>query len=406
MTATIARTSNQRPLPVGRRAAADLLIDHEGLSSLVGRRVRASRLRFKPALSTSAVLEDPAGEHAPGWIQVSHDSHLDKLRKALERARQRGQRVHLVRTGDLTIAHGAIDTDPRLQKGLDGVREVHPFVSEAVTLGDLGVLRYNPQRRLVLRRERPDRDPEVVRVTAHPQTGAGELSAVLGAVGVPVTHPVVDHTLAGNRRVTVWPWFGGGDLATHPEAAAALAAGAALAGLHTARDLPPMTPVPEPVRALRSVVAGVEHLDGCAAARMRSLVSQVADRLATSAWTIGHVHGDFSADQVLVGRPGEAPVRLTDFDRAGEGPLLADLGTFAAAELTTARGTVEELPLTHHLLRGYAEVPGTPAVSPHELRTWVARALLARVSEPFRAGRPDWVAGIHGRLDQVEEVLR
>ena len=39
------------------------------------------------------------------------------------------------------------------------------------------------------------------------------------------------------------------------------------------------------------------------------------------------------------------------------------------------------------------------------LRTWMARSLLARVTDPFRAADPDWLDGIHRRLDQVEEAL-
>ena len=71
-------------------------------------------------------------------------------------------------------------------------------------------------------------------------------------------------------------------------------------------------------------------------------------------------------------------------------------------------GGVDSLPLTGAILTGYAETPASLLVPPDEgsLRTWVARALLARATEPFRAGEPDWLEGIHRRLDQVEAVLR
>ena len=116
-----------------QRASADLLIDQDRLSEILGRQVRATRLRFKPGLSTTAVLLDASnGQGAPGWIQASHPAHLDKLRKAVELAQQRGQRVHLLEAGGLLIAHGTIDTDPRLQKGMDALRSVHPSITEAV----------------------------------------------------------------------------------------------------------------------------------------------------------------------------------------------------------------------------------------------------------------------------------
>ncbi|WP_114906964.1 phosphotransferase [Ornithinimicrobium murale] len=403
-----------RPVSMSGRASADLLIDAARLSELVGREVQATRLRFKPGLSTTAVLLDTAREVAPHWIQVSHDAHLDKLRNALDRAEERAQRVHLVRTGDLTIVHGSIDTDPRLQKGLDGLRAVHPFVSEAVTMGDLHVLRYNPLRRLVLRREVESRDPQIVRITAHPQRGVRRQLAAYQAAGVPVIHPDRDHPVAGNKRVTAWPWFGRGDLSTLvPQDAVALApaAGAALGLLHGA-DVA-SDEVTAPADSLRALVEHLGSLDQVAASRMDRAVTRLEERLGASDWAVGTIHGDFSADQVLVGREGEDTVRLTDFDRTGCGALMADLGTFGAAELTHTSsgahfGGVDSLPLTGAILTGYAETPASLLVPPDEgsLRTWVARALLARATEPFRAGEPDWLEGIHRRLDQVEAVLR
>lgn len=405
--------TTHRPMPMGERASADLLVDSDRLGALVGRPVRATHLRFKPALSCLAVLLDAEGVAAPHWIQVSHDAHLDKLRNALEKARARAQRVHLIRTDDLTIAHGTVDTDRRLQRGLDGLRELHPFVSEAITMGDLQVLRYNPHRRLVLRREVEGRDPEIIRVTADTQSGVDELLAACAAAGVPVVRPDTSHALSHNRRITVWPWFGRADLAALPPETsqeAAQAAGAALARLHGSAV--PGDEVPDPAGALRAQVCDLQALDGEASRRLAELVARFTDRVAARQWARGPVHGDFSADQVLVGRAGEDPVRLTDFDRFGHGVRQADLGTFAATELTEA-GTGSEfrapgaLPVTSAMLRGYAEVSDSPSLATDEaaLRTWMARSLLARVTDPFRAADPDWLDGIHRRLDQVEEAL-
>ncbi|USQ81966.1 phosphotransferase [Ornithinimicrobium faecis] len=406
-------TTTHRPVPISDRASADLLIDASRLSELVGREVRATRLRFKPGLSTSAVLLDAASETAPQWIQVSHDAHLDKLRKALEKARERAQRVHLIRTGDLTIAHGTIDTDPRLQKGLDGLRELHPFVSEAVTMGDLQVLRYNPQRRLVLRREIDGRDPEIIRITAHKQATVDRSLAAYDAAGVPVIHPDTSRALAHNQRVTVWPWFGRGDLSSLPTESGvevAPAAGAALAHLHGSAV--PGDDVPEPVSALRAISNDLRAIDPEASARMAQLVARFSDHLVAREWASGPLHGDFSADQVLVGRAGEDVVRLTDFDRAGQGVLTADLGTFAATELTERGGGtrfdgLDSLPLTTALLQGYVEAQVCPSVPTDEasLRPWMARSLLARVTDPFRGADPHWLESIHQRLDQIEELL-
>jgi len=398
---------------VTARASADLLIDRERLSTLLGRQVRTTRLRFKPGLSTSAVLLT-AGQDDPGWIQVSHPGHTDKLRKAVELAGERGQQVHVLQDGELTLAHGTIDTDPRLQKGLDALRPVHASVSEAVAAGRLSVLRYNPQRRLVLRRDVTAGDPLVLRVTAEKQVGVHASLRDLAAAGVPVVEPVRDDVRRRSRRVTVWPWFGQGDLATVDASVvetAGPAAGAALARLHGSAVA--AEPVLDTVVALSRQVWDVVDLDPGAGERLHALTAAVAERIGSGRWATGHVHGDFSADQVLVGRDHEDPVRLTDFDRSGRARLAGDLGSFAAAELLAgsregdqAWPGVDALPLTRAMLAGYTQAGGAgqPLTDP-DLRTWVARALLTRVTEPFRAADPDWLAGIHRRLDQVQAVL-
>lgn len=401
--------------PDSDRASADLLIDRERLSGLLGRGVRVTRLRFKPGLSTTAVLLDTGEKPGPpGWVQASHPAHADKLGKAVQLAAERGQQVHRVQAGDLTVVHGGLDTDPRLQKGLDTIRSVHPSVAEAVGTGRLEVLRYNPHRRLVLRRNLPSGEALVLRVTAHKQAPGGLRLRDLVAAGVPVIERLQQDGPRLGGRVTAWPWFGRGDLASPAGGAGAADAGvgvaadagAALARLH--RSTVPAEQIPDPVVALDNLVADMAHLDLAAAERMRTLTSVVADRIAAGHWDSGPVHGDFSADQVLVGGPGEDPVRLTDFDRAGHGPLLLDLGSFVAAELLalgsapTGWAGTEALPLTRALLAGYGD---GERVDDRDLRTWVARALLTRVTEPFRAADADWADGIRRRLDQIEQVL-
>ncbi|MFW5469279.1 phosphotransferase [Knoellia sp. CPCC 206435] len=409
------------PVLTSERVTADLLIDRARLSEVLGREVHACRLRFKPFLSTTAVLAVDGGSAVPHWIQVSHDAHGHKVVNAVRRAVERGQRVEVRHVDGLTVALGALDTDPRLQRGLDVLRTCHPSVAGALAVGELEVLRYNPRRRLVLRRRLPGDECEAVRVTAHKQHGLRRALAALSAAGVPVVEPLPRESGPTSRRVTVSPWFGRGDLAqlarrTDPgdATAAAGAAGAALARLHGSRAL--RTTLTDPALTLSTLVTDLTALDPDAAHRMGELAGRTAARIAAGHWPVGSVHGDFSADQVLVGGRGEDPVRLIDFDRAGRGALLSDLGSFVADELVgISRAStspdpadLETLPLTAALLSGYAARPGAVAVPPDGfgLRTWVARALLTRATEPFRSADPDWLAAIHRRLDQVEEVLR
>lgn len=406
------------------RETADLLIDAGRLSELVGAPVRATRLRHKPGLSTVGVLL-PQDATVLGWVQATRADHLDKLRNALRRAADRGQQVHVLRVPDagaeLHLAHGDLGTDPRLQRGLDALRTAYPCVREAVADGALTVLRYNPTRRLVLRRQEPGQDPCVIRVTAHRQHAVGRVPAALAEAGLPVVQPLPGRGGFPSRRVSAWPWYGTGhlgaaDLDPADRLAAARETGAALARLHAATHLldgahPPFggaaaTVADDPHAVLGPLVGDLAQLDRCAADRMADLVH----RLATRTGAMGPVpelvpvHGDFSADQVLVGGPGGDGIRLIDFDRAGVGPRALDLGSFAAVELLEKGASLDDLPLTGGLLEGY-RAAGAVVPTTEELRVWTARALLARVSEPFRAADPDWVDGIHRRLDQVGEVL-
>ena len=437
-----------RAVPVSGRVTADLLIDSARLSELLGRPVRASRLRHKAGLSTTAALFDPTAEQPPGWVQVTHPEHQDKLSNALRRAGVRGQQVHLravpesVAPGRLKLAWGGFDTDPRLQSGLDTVRVAHPDLPEAVQDGRLSVLRYNPHRRLVLHRPMTGCQSLVLRVTAHRQRFVQRNLAALTAAGVPLVSPLATHGLERTRRVSVWPWFGVGDLhhrsmtggapadgavradIAAPAEIAALAheAGAALAGVHHTAGLT-VADSTEPRKELQRLRRDLTHCDPAAGERMDAANQRVLGLIDERPWARGTLHGDFSADQVLVAAPGADGDRiaLTDFDRISSGPLARDLGSFAAHELLSSSvsgagpavaesSLIGELPMTAALLEGYAASGRgrqTPdGIAEPDLRTWTAHALLLRVLDPFRDAEPEWVGLIHQRLDQIEEILR
>ncbi|WP_134323635.1 phosphotransferase [Cumulibacter soli] len=406
-------TTQRTPRSVPGRHSADLLIDQDKLSALVGHQVRAVHLRHKPGLSTRAALIDPASEHPPRWVHVVYPAHTDKLRNALRRRRSRDQfwarEVPRTIAGEqLLLAYGEIDTDPRLQRGLNTVRDTDESVSSRISTGELAVLRYNPQRRLVLRREIPGTDPLVVRITARPQNGVHHVLAHLSDAGVPLIQPLAQ---PAHRYVTLWPWYGTGDLeqvAPAESAPYAAAAGRALAALHAAGASGGLNPVLTVSGELSAVAEDLARIDPEAGQRMRKLADATIARIDARTWRTGVVHGDFSADQVLLEdeTTRRAPaVALTDFDRAGIGPLAMDLGTFAATELlaVSAPGNeafnIDTLPRTTALAAGYS------ASSDGVHREWVARALLSRVMEPFRAGDPNWASAIERRLDQVAKVL-
>jgi len=387
-------------------ATAAVLLDRARLSELVGEPVRATRLRHKPGLSTTAALlrDTPGDPQVVGWATVSHAGYRDKVSNAVRRAAERGRsvRVRPVRgeDDDLLLTTGPIDTDPRLHRSLDALREVLPSVDDAAAAGRVTLLRYNPHRRLVLRLNRGV--PVVVRATAtRTAKDVDRLLRSLQRAGVPVLRSTRADGIPATSRTSVWPWFGSGTLHTAVPGAAerAAEAGAALALLHRVRPgrhLPRWTPQGEE-DVLVSHVNDLARLDPPAAAVMGGLVARLLDRLGER--SVVTVHGDFSGDQVLVD-PWHG-VRLTDFDRAAAAPAAADLGSFAAVEMLSADPAGG---LTGPLLEAYAAAGGV-VVPGGEVRLWTARALLHRVQEPFRAGHPDWRDGVAARLAQVREVL-
>lgn len=389
-----------------------------GVSAVV--RVRCPRtgaVHWAATTASGALLEKFAGR---GRRALDDDGAV-LVREAPGAA---GHRVALGRAGaDPELAVHLARLDPRLARGLGR--------GEPGTL-----LRYNPRRRAVLRREGPG-GALVTKVTARPSPVDPRLLARLAAAGIPVLAPAdPPRPLAGpgSAHVLHYPWYGDGDLGARtggdPGApGTAGAAGAALARLHllgpgAAGTAPRGAPV-EPRPRLRALAADLAALDPTLAAAFAAAaedVLAVLDAHGTGAQRL--LHGDFSADQVLVRGPlgAAAPLRLTDLDRVRTGEAADDLGCFAAVRaLEALEGPVPDAtaggpapaaradppadpladPLVAALLEGWAAEAaphGARPPGPELLRAWTAHHVLARAAEPFRATHPGWRAATAGRI--------
>ena len=376
--------------------------DSAVLADLVGREVVPSGLRHKPGVSTTATLTTPDGTPW-GWAQVLRGEQADKVANARRRAAARRSVVTVRPLPDRAgvLLHGRVGSDPRLHRGLEELAALLPDVDAALRAGALLPLRYNALRRLVVRggeEAGPVPADRVVRIGAERRTLSLTALERLADLGVPLLAPDRSAVIAPTRHVTVWPWVTGSDLAAAPDRDAAHAAGAALARLHevtTSRDgRRAMSRVlagegPEP--ALRRVVSSVAAVAPSLTPRLDDIVR----RLGRLAWRPDRiVHGDFSADQVVVGREG---IRIVDLDRLQLGEPLHDLAGFAAVELRRTG----HWGLTPELLSGYRR-----RVDPAALTAWTAHALLLRLTEPFRAVSPTWRQDMDERMDEVEVVLR
>ncbi len=115
------------------------------------------------------------------------------------------------------------------------------------------------------------------------------------------------------------------------------------------------------------------------------------------------VHGDFSADQVLVGGP---DVRLIDFDRTHVGAAETDLGSFTAVEEMgrwRQQGDPANVTSMGHLMDGYTRAGGS--FSTRAVNVWAAFRLFSGSVDPFRDRAPDWTADICCHLDKASELI-
>lgn len=372
-------------------ASARVLFEPDLLTELVGRPVRARRLRHKPGLSTVASLESPDGPW--GWIQVAAPHHAAKLHNALRRARRRGMaiRVREVPGTTLITASGELAADPRLVRAFE---DLPVDMAERVLTRPGAVLRHNPLRRLIARDRLPDRGEVVIRMTAERCRRDDSGIVRLAKRGVPVVPRTHGDGVPHTTRVGLWPFVGTTDLASAAwvqRAKGAREAGKALRRLHgQLGSLDDVPAGPDVAAHLAELAHDLRHLDRVLGTRAQDLLRRVADRLPADGEAV-LAHGDFSADQVAV--DGDH-VWLLDLDRMAVAPQLADLGQFHAVELLSRE---PGRTVTADLLDGYGQVEMA------DIAPWVGVGLAAKLMEPFREGEPDWIEQISTRMDQLEE---
>lgn len=255
-------------------------------------------------------------------------------------------------------------------------------------LGDtcLSVLRYKPGRRLVLRADGPAGPRAVIKLHAR----AGDWEAALAgarfceAAGGPAIIGISE-----KHRAIAMAWAAGGELGADNPAERFGLAGLALAAAHARppdgalrRFVPPDA---------RTAMRAIECLDPRFGAVARGLSLPEATRAATCA-----IHGDFSADQVVVGPEG---ARIVDWDRAAAGPPARDLGSaLARLDLDEIRGA-DVADAKEALLEGYASL--RPLPPRRDIAAHRAHALLALATDGFRNRRKDWDAETRAVLARI-----
>lgn len=370
-TSKAAVTINDPELP-----ALPVLLSECALSEHVGEPLRIRRVRYKPGTSLIVGWEraTATGELTDhGWSGVYSDPI--KVDHALRAARRHGghaERLNL--PGHAVFADLAADRP--LARDLSRLRS---------QIDDPQVLRHNPLRRVVLRGRLAGRDSSI-RFTDRRIDTAVSIVAGLSSRGAPV---VPLDSIPRTRRAASSPWWGDHDLTGTGDPEVIAEAGRALAALHVVTTRPDQH---APCPGLDDLGGAVLDLLPTLEPRLGRLRRQLAERWRPPA-ILHRLHGDFSADQVLVG----SGVRLIDLDRTHLGPAERDLGSFIAVEAGTGQGSRSAA-----LAAGYTEAGAE--LDAETVTWWEVYERLARLAEPFRSFEAGWSGRITALLTETEEV--
>lgn len=363
----------------------------EALSQRLGSAVVPTRIRVKPGRSATVSWRREGqdrlgGLRERGWSAVV--TGADKLANIRRRADRAGESliVHECSeprsagvTGSVLIS-GSVLADAKLGKEI--VRARHSFDGA----DKLEVIGYNPGRRVLLKHTGPraGEPPEFIRIGTRTQRHLVETAAQWAEWGLP-TLPVEP---IGSRGTAVRsPWWGTGDLETHPDRAVAEEVGVIIAELHrhTPAEVVPgfsTSPIGQADEAATVLSQLLPEVGRATEDIARQLHRRIGVESGTGADAGDRaIHGDLSPDQVLVGH---SECRIIDLDRAGVGHTGMDLGRWVAA---CRRGTdADAESLEAGFLDGYRGAGGAEV----DVEAWAAWAMLITALEPWRACRPDW----------------
>jgi tRNA A-37 threonylcarbamoyl transferase component Bud32 len=291
------------------------------------------------------------------------------------------------------------------QRGLAGLVPDHPDLWGASLLR----LRYKPERRYVARMVSKTGAQALLKVYA-----AHEYSAAIHGVSAFVSRGPLQVARrigqADRRRALVLEWLPGQSLseALHDprfDANTLHLVGEALAELH-AQKAPGLarTDGASHVASLLAAAGAVAAICPHLAERAHDLTYRIAGKLPRISLQANPIHGDFSADQVLLNGAG---VSILDLDAATHSDAAADLGSFAADLEYRALG--DHLSAHRAATTSGALVEGYCAArrcrEPDDLDLYVAAGLLRLAPHPFRNREPDWPARTGAILERCGAIL-
>lgn len=401
-----------------------LLLDNEPLLRALrqlapfthARTLRSSYLRYKPGTSCVLALEIDTGESEPQrWFakaltrQRFVESWAHPKRQAMVAAGHPYAPQALTEQA-IMLQHPSQDRDIRyLSLFWDEHKRatlLERWLPDEAINPDIHwrFLRYKPGRRCVVGIYRAGTPLAVIRCTSAKEFGAMLQGCATGAALGQIELSGVD----GHCRMVATRWTPGHSLdqllhsADMPELVRQ--AGRTLAKIHLAAFTPALQRSVE--EGLKSVWREQESLAviyPASQARFARCATQLAAHIGRFTAPSTVLHGDFSADQIVV-RP-DGGLQVIDWDRSASGHPLNDHGTFIARlEMDVLEGRLSRAEADcarNALLAGYCD----ERVSlPDGLEWYVIRAMLSLTTEPFRQRATDWPQRVDLLLTRVEQL--
>lgn len=399
---------------------ADLLDNHR-LSELLGEPVRITRVRYKPGTSVLAAFRRTRDGHPDyGWAMTRTAAGNSKLRRRESYSSTHGGDIRLLQPDsgkpDALVAVGGFEDDWALTGNLLWLRDhglerlgVLPRTGDRLVSGAASIVRYKPERRLVLMDHSPA-GSIVIKAAAESFNNARQQHfwQWLHQHGVPVL-PWLGDVGCADHGISASPFWGAGDLGAIDDDDGARHAGEALARLHNAPGYAgshPAAPQPSLLGQLMATTSMISTLLPVLEEPAMKLAARLSYQLGAQTSHRHHtlLHGDFSPDQVLVA---DQDVRIIDFDRAHSGVPEADIGSFAAVEEINTRAPGSQTvggSKTAHLIEGYLQAGGR--FSRAHINAWAAFRLFTGSVDPFRDRAADWAADAAWQIDRALGMTR
>ncbi len=381
------------------RALPDLCLDA----------VEIGYVRYKPGTNClSAFTLEVAGRSVRGYAKAYRTDDWDKLHKADERSIVAGP----LGPGRFIIEEYAIEvvffpndnklrTLRKLFDDTSGPKLLARTFPDRPDLqaGTVHHLRYKPERRFVARLDTDGEPQAVLKLYSHSAYAAAQRAVETFDRSISVVGQSDRHCMLA------FAWRAGTQLAdsiSGPDLCLADVAqtGSALAVLHD-RDGGTLA-VRDREAEVTTILATAENLAVLHPPLLRltgELVRRFANELAQAPAIQQPIHGDFYAQQVLVGAD---RIEILDLDEAVIADPAADLGLFIAhLERDALCGQLPEArvaPVRDALLAGY----GLP---PERVDLYTAIGLLQLAPHHFRHREPDWSARMEATLERALSIV-